>query len=174
MCWKMLMLSCIFNILLQRQFHLQELQGRLCLWVQRGGSSTHRPFVLLSSSCQRSEIAGAAPALLHGHPCSGVLYSLNNSCFPLQAMKWDPLMSQATSGKLGSTARAGKQRHLQLSAAISINMPVLIQLFGYVSACGLKSSETLAVPDLPDLGTVRMSAQLFAGWCALSWMEIIL
>lgn len=88
--------------------------------------------MLLASSCQCSETAGAAPTLLHDHPCSGVLCSPNNSSFPLQAMKWDPghlrqpqwdpghpRPPQATSGKLGSTARAGKQRHLQLSAAIS-------------------------------------------------------
>ena len=117
-CWKMLALSCVFYILWQRQFHLQVLQGRLCLGVQRGGSSAPRPFVLLAGSCQHPETAGA-PALLHGHPCSGVLHSLKNSCFPQQAMKWDRLMPQATSGKLDSTARVGQQRGLHLSAAIS-------------------------------------------------------
>lgn len=118
-CWKMLVLSCIFYILWQRQFHLLVLQGRLCPGVLGGGSSAPRPFVLLASSCQCPETTGAAPAVLHGHPCSGVLRSLKHRCFPQQAMKWDCLMPQATSGKLDSTARVGKQRGLHLSAAIS-------------------------------------------------------
>lgn len=42
-------------------------------------------------------------------------------------------------------------------------MPVLPQLFGYISVSGLPSSGTLAVQDLPDLGIVKMSVQLFAG-----------
>lgn len=73
-------------------------------------------------------------------------------------------MPQATSGKLDSTGRAGKERGLHLSAVISIDiMPVLPQLFAYISVSGLPSAETFAVQGLPDPGTVRKSAQLFAG-----------
>lgn len=40
------------------------------------------------------------------------------SCVPQQAMKWDQLMSQATSDKLDSTARVCKWRDLHLCAVI--------------------------------------------------------
>lgn len=75
-------------------------------------------FCALANSCRCPETAGTAPALLHGHPCSGALHSLKNSCFPQQATKWDHLMPQVTSGKLDSTARVGKQRGLHVSAMI--------------------------------------------------------
>lgn len=97
----MLVLPCIFYILWQRQFHLQaETVTR-----SQEEPAPLPPFVLLGNSCQHQETAGAAPALLHGHPHSGVWCSLKTSCFPQQTMNWDNLMSQASSDKSDSTAK---------------------------------------------------------------------
>lgn len=167
----MLVLSCIFYILWQRQFHLQA----QTMTRSQEEAAALLPFVLLGNPCQHQETAGAAPALLHGHPHSGVLHSLKTSCFPQQAMKWDHLMTQATSDKLDSTQGYANGEASTSLLWFSINiLPFFSQLFRYASVHGLASSETFAVQDLPNLETVRMSAQLFGGWHALSWMKIIL
>lgn len=97
----MLVLSCIFYILWQRQFHLQ---AQTMTRSQEEAASL-LPFVLLGNSCQHQGTAGAAPALLHGHPHSGAWCSLKTSYFPQQIMKWNHMMSQTPSDKLGSTAK---------------------------------------------------------------------
>lgn len=110
----MLVLSCIFFIFWQRQFHLQA----QTMPRSQEEAAALLPFVLLGNSCQHQEIAGAAPVLLHSHLHSEVLCSLKTSCFPHQAMKWDHLVSQATSNKLDSMARVCKWRGLHCSAVI--------------------------------------------------------
>lgn len=164
----MLVLSCIFYLLWQRQFHLQ---AQTMTRSQEEAASL-LPFVLLGNSCQHQGTAGAAPALLHGHPHSGAWCSLKTSYFPQQTMKWNHLMSQTTSDTLDSTAKGETSTSL-LWISIHI-LPVFSQLFGYASVQGLASSETLSMQDLPNLVIVKMCAQFFAGWHALSWMKIIL